>query len=499
MPFGVEYVTKENLKKALKCYEEKIPRLLSRLNELIAPSTIDSVDVDALKKAARLNIFDEISSLQRKIDRLKAKRKAVIEELQRRKIYGEPSTVHHTTYYIDYVNGDDSNDGLSPSTAWKTIPQYTTNTVRSPGDVCYVRRNQTHSYSANIEFDEDGEPNNPIVLRGDDGTGWSGDTDVRPVIDFGSDSVYFYLSGDLNWKFIDLDIKSGASLYGNFRMADASAKFYNCRFRDCSGGNYGTLFTDGNTIAEFENCSWENNTNNAIRLHSGGYFIFKGCNWDGNGSYGLYFPYRGRAVLIDCDFGVTSANDTDIYISGKGVLVEGRNVTLNSTNKVAFGTSAYGSIVKIEDYNGTKDDNRKWLWNGQIIRDTSVVRSGGADSSARVEPNSNCGSEYPIKMFEFVIWAPNTQKTYSVYMRASGWSSLPTSSECYIEAEYYDQASGTHKATATSSQSFSANDTWTEFSVTVTPGQEGILRLRGYLKKYESGAKIYVDIKPVVS
>jgi hypothetical protein len=33
----------------------------------------------------------------------------------------DPATIKGTCYYISSINGDDSNDGLSPQTAWKTI------------------------------------------------------------------------------------------------------------------------------------------------------------------------------------------------------------------------------------------------------------------------------------------------------------------------------------------------------------------------------------------
>jgi hypothetical protein len=103
-------------------------------------------------------------------------------------------------------------------------------------------------------------------------------------------------------------------------------------------------------------------------------------------------------------------------------------------------------------------------------------------------------------MVELLLWSPASQKTYAVYMRCSGWTTPPTASECYLSAEYYDQASGTRKALAVSAQAFQDNNTWTEFNVTITPQQVGIVRLRCYLGDYEDGSeKIYVDIKPVVT
>ena len=395
-----------------------------------------------------------------------------------------------------------SEDGTSADHAFCHINQATVDEVRAAGDVIYLRRGQTYTYEATtIEFDEDGTYDNYITLRGDDGTGWSGEENLdRPIIDFGSSTNRFNVQADYYWKFHDLDIKGGSGSYGLFRAGGRNLRFYNCRFRDCTGGVYGAVFLfEGSGLIYFENCSWVGNSNNALKTREAMKVKLKGCSFDGN--VNCISATKGSTVeLEDCDFGVTTSNSgNDIYIGDPAIEVIGRNIKLNDTNKVSFGSECWASYVKIEDLDGEKDNHKTWYPEGTITRDTSVVRTGGADSSARVEPNSYCSSNQPLEMFEFKIWAPASQKTYSVYMRASGWTSLPTSSECYIEAEYYDQASGAHKATITSTQSFSANDEWTEFSVTVTPAQTGVLRLRGYLKKYESGAKVYVDVKPVIS
>ena len=59
-----------------------------------------------------------------------------------------------------------ANDGLATTTAWSHLNQYTTDTVRSAGDILKIRANQTHLYAGvDIIFDEDGTVASYIELR----------------------------------------------------------------------------------------------------------------------------------------------------------------------------------------------------------------------------------------------------------------------------------------------------------------------------------------------
>ena len=99
-------------------------------------------------------------------------------------------TVYYTaSYYVDYVNGSDSNDGLSPAGAWK----------HAPGDV------NAESAAASVQL----QPGNRVIFKGDviyrgqikipadgsqnchityQGNAWPGTENSRAVID-GGDSV----------------------------------------------------------------------------------------------------------------------------------------------------------------------------------------------------------------------------------------------------------------------------------------------------------------------
>lgn len=54
------------------------------------------------------------------------------------------------TYYLDAVNGNDDNDGKSPSTAWKTITRLNKQYLRK-GDTVLFHAGQTHAGSLPIQ------------------------------------------------------------------------------------------------------------------------------------------------------------------------------------------------------------------------------------------------------------------------------------------------------------------------------------------------------------
>ena len=69
--------------------------------------------------------------------------------------------IYTPTYYVDAINGLDSNNGTSSSTAWKTMDKVTSSTLAS-GDVIAFNRGQT--FSGNMAISESGTSGNPIIL-----------------------------------------------------------------------------------------------------------------------------------------------------------------------------------------------------------------------------------------------------------------------------------------------------------------------------------------------
>ena len=207
--------------------------------------------------------------------------------------------------------------------------------------------------------------------------------------------------------------------------------------------------------------------------------------------------------LENVELGNPSENtDADIYVnSGMSVSlqVRGKSVTLASSTKVYFKHSTYESFknfaeVFIEDFNGEK--GRHYRENENFVAESdNTVYTGNAGSSIKVTPKSSIHELNMRPVFEWKIAGVSggVEHMVTVYVKGSGWSEFPTADELYIEVEYYDEATGTHTAKAKSSEVLDANDVWKAFTVTFTPAQDGDIYVRGYLKKYESGAVVWFN------
>lgn len=152
------------------------------------------------------------------------------------------------------------------------------------------------------------------------------------------------------------------------------------------------------------------------------------------------------------------------------------------------------SGVLLEDYGGVVGASWAFWIFGDVYKDETILRPGGAASSLRVVPQSTCSPINYIPIFEWTEFAvPAEETTKSIYVLGNGWTSFPTNAELYFVAEYYNHAVKVTKATIASTQVLADNTTWTQLSVTFTPGQAGVVRYRAFLKKYEAACYVSVD------
>ena len=99
-------------------------------------------------------------------------------------LFAFPSLVSATEYYIDYENGDDTNDGLTKETAWKHSPgdpnaQGNPDSVSlQPGDKVFFKGGVV--YSGNIDILSEGLQGNNIIYDGDS---WPGLEGTRAIIE----------------------------------------------------------------------------------------------------------------------------------------------------------------------------------------------------------------------------------------------------------------------------------------------------------------------------
>jgi len=418
------------------------------------------------------------------------------------------------TKYVDSTNGNDAWTGNystpqgDPATdgPYKTVKKFVQDGTRAAGDLCWVRRNMTYTEVTMLPL-ASGTATSPIRVRGDDGTvpAWTGDADVRPIIDFADLDACCTLSNRRYWSFERLHVKRCGSTDCAWRaQANSLMWLKDCKFEDNLNG--GVL--NDNSVVYLENYDCDIDHHRASQ-NIRGYTRISDSECDG-GVEG-FVNAGGTVEIIDSTAGKNTHNtQADIFVSQPDSVVRCRNVKLYSTDAsqgiVQFGTTAQHARVHMEDFDQVKGNHKSFFWNGTVEKDTGVTRPGGGPSSAKVLPNANITTAIPLTLAEdwlagdFQVWCPASPTTITVYMRATAaWSVYPTAAELYIQAEYWADATAKRAKSTKSTQVLSDGSTWVAFTTTFTPSQAGFVFVKAVLGKYESGKGIHVDIKPVVS
>lgn len=386
-------------------------------------------------------------------------------------------------------------DGSSILNAFCHINQATTDTGRSAGDIIKIRANQLHTYrNCPLIIDDSGTLNSRITLKGcnisDDP--WSDGSDVKPILDFVNTGAYLGFSTKHYWIIQNLDFyRSGYSSGAIYISISVGIIIDNCI---CRNGNTGIRNESGSNNL-FQNCIFHTNNAANIKINNSLGMRIKDCVLFGVGGYGLD-SYASDVEIYDTTFGIpTVHNVADIFYNARASLIRCRNVILGTPNQIAgiTDTTTKGSYIQIEDDAQTKFAQKSWYWNGRIERGTSDV--GGCVHWLRAIPNSNCDGNTLLSLFvDLPIWLLASPKTITVKLCGNSWTVLPTNSQLYIELYYWNSASA-KRTSVKSIQTLPANDTWTDFSVTVTPFTEGPAYLSCYLGGYEdSSESVYVNI-----
>ena len=416
------------------------------------------------------------------------------------------------TYYIDFTNGSDANDGLGTGAgnAWQTIDKFTEN-ARSAADICYVRGGMTTTQGSDITFTSDGSIDADITLQGCyDGVTdpWGDGATTRPVVDFNSGSFQFNFSTAQGWIVEALDIENSTDGNGAlFMRLCRNIIIRDCLIHDNVDGVVPSLGT-----ALIDNCDIYDNSNDGVTLQSSsGSVYIQDSNIYGNTGSGLFVAAGYTAWIKNTVFGGAAAlaNGADIEMSNLYAgWVYGRNVKLDSATQVANMSSvARGPDggVFIEDDEQTQLAWKGWQYSGNAERSAAVERSGsgGTAWSILMTPNSNCGLIRPFYgigdwLRGIPIYLDGTSQTVTIYAYATSWTGLPSVSEFVVELEHYEGAGDW--AIDTSADTFAANDQWESFAITLTPSAAGPAYLRVKLGEYEDGTeKIYIDPAPVIS
>jgi hypothetical protein len=113
-----------------------------------------------------------------------------------------PTTASPNAYYLDSSTGDDSNSGLSPSSAWRTIGKINS-VALAPGDTVYFRRGGL--WRETLDPDAGGSPGRPITFTayGEGPAPIISGSDVVQGWQLSRDSVYHAQSSEPNNVFVD--------------------------------------------------------------------------------------------------------------------------------------------------------------------------------------------------------------------------------------------------------------------------------------------------------
>lgn len=106
----------------------------------------------------------------------------------------ETFSITNANYYIDGKDGNDSNDGKSPQTAWRSLAKINNNNSFPAGTIIAIR--DSIRYEGGIYFTANGTPGNPITI-----TNWYGSASNRKPVIKASNSVSTWtnVSGNI-WR-----------------------------------------------------------------------------------------------------------------------------------------------------------------------------------------------------------------------------------------------------------------------------------------------------------
>lgn len=477
-------------------YETKINKLQGMLYEERGKYDELLRNVKGRLTVKDIDELSDILQLSRKIDRLRAKQKAVLYELEGRKLGTFKHVPHGTIYYIDLDAGNDGNTGLHWTTPWLTVQQYASVTVRTAGDIAYIRAGTQQVLGAVVEFDEDGDKDQYIYIIGCDATvdPWGDGSNVKPIYNANGGAFYIYLNGDNYWYLDNLDLRgnAGGANCGLYINASYNNVLDNLDIH--GNGTRGVLNRYGSNPYFYKCEFWNNPTASFYSIYTGNKITFDSCIFNsgaGGSNYGILCDYGGgRFEIINSSFGQTTAHGVyDIYTGNATSIFYLKNTEYNS---IVVGALSFGGHYFSED-NQVYKDALIITHPGTITKDTAV-KTGNAEFSLRFEPNAQCGLNNPLKAEAFdsvassyvVEGVAGVETTVTIKIRSYGaWATYPTADELYIEASYYSNGATCDRSTVRSTMVLDDETTWRSFSVTMTPARSGNIYINVYLKKYE--------------
>jgi len=284
-----------------------------------------------------------------------------------------------TTYYVDGIFGNDTNNGLSPNNAWGTFQKGVDN-ASVAGDV--VRVMGIFALSTSINLTHSGAPGNPIIFEGADQNGNPATDGYVPIdgslLSGGASCITISGFSDIEFRRIEFANASGNGISQVTSGIDARFIFKSCRFGN-NVGNGVVAFTGSSASSRnwhFIDCDFDHNGNTGITGQSSNRLpaIFIGCKFYNNGSYGIKISGDG-SMFFHCQaykngddgFFVNSSTDSTVFVNcisysntNDGFNIKalaGLTTILNcsSSSNTGFGFNLGGSIggLVYMDFNHT--------------------------------------------------------------------------------------------------------------------------------------------------
>ncbi len=228
------------------------------------------------------------------------------------------SSIYAATYYVDAVNGNDSNDGLSPATAWKSLSKVASYPFVAGDNILFKRGGK---FNGSFRFRRNGQVDQPITFA-------SYGEGTKPVLSCIKTVKLNWLSnGDNLWKTTDISVpiqrikrnnkeilqahsieelgkkvpdmitwyKSGNTLY-LYSATDPNGD--NFTYSECSE----IILTVGISNLVFKDLSFEGGNVAALNAISGSNITFKNLDLGKMSFMGIQFESKGKPsenIIVD--------------------------------------------------------------------------------------------------------------------------------------------------------------------------------------------------------
>lgn len=257
------------------------------------------------------------------------------------------------------------------------------------------------------------------------------------------------------------------------------------------------LFSNNNGFSSSINCTATNVFNNTVGFSSStnctatnifgnstGIYNSTNCIVTGSMGWNLSSVSTPNTNDFRVDSSFFNTKLKSIKLPQAGLTFSNRNHALN-----------YRGQVLSENHGQVLNAHMKYEAFADVIKNDTILRTGGALSSIEIIPLSNMTAIRDVQILG--VWiendVPSSLQVRLMKIRGAGWTGFPANTQLYFQAEYLNHATLLTTATVKSTVVLSDNTTWVDFPVSFTPLQAGKVIYTLHLNLYQASAKVYAD------